>query len=127
MAMNGLPATGASTLGTSLTTDRNRVPSPPARMAALMLCISVQASPFHGVAFEQFSNAVVEAALGDEAGFTQALTRHDIVSFVRILADRGKVQIEIRHETLNLAGQFLFGQVRVFESHVEAATGHALG
>src|SRR4051794_25446968 len=95
---------------------RRRVPSPPARIAALSSCgsavirwtsgcVLARGAPFHAVAFEQFLDAVVQRPSRLEARLAQPLVRHDVIPLVRVLADRREVDVEVRYVLLHLERQ----------------------
>src|SRR5438132_1360991 len=110
--MNGLLPTGASTFARSARTGRKRVPSPPARIAAVMSIIdplstsvAEEAQALHRIALEQLANTLIERALRPEAGLAKTLTRHDVIPPVGVVANGSEVDVKPGHMLFDLQGQ----------------------
>src|SRR5689334_15449130 len=128
----GRPATGASGFGTSRSTWRMRVPSPPARMTATGAPMSrgsdvaVAAVAQDRVALDQLADAAVEPPLGAEARACEPRVRHDVVALVRVLADRRLDVHEARHVLLDRLAQLDLGEVGLVEADVVGPAAHLL-
>src|SRR5919201_372497 len=59
-ARNGRPATSASTLGRSASTERRRVPNPPARITAVLVMLGERGCPAGGRPVQDLLYAVLD-------------------------------------------------------------------
>ena len=67
---------------------------------------------FHGVGLEQFPNPLVQRPPRHEPRLVQPPAGDDVVPLVPVLADRGEMDVEVRHVLLDLQGQLLLREVR---------------
>src|SRR5579864_1870250 len=78
----------------------------------------------HPVALEQLADPLLQGAPGLKPRLAQALIGDDVVALVRIMPDRGELDVEVGHLLLHLQRQLLFREIGGVQADIIAPPGH---